>query len=177
MDTHDATEAARQAEVAAEQASNVWRGVKPVGVFNGALAQDNKDYPEYVDQYHTKTMVNPDLNQAARVATIEGEEASNVWRGVKPVGVFANALTQDHKDYPEHLTEQHKKSMDDAAALEVTRQKAVAQQKAEDAWRSSALTQRKDQKDYPEWVGQYNTKTMDNAAAIEAIRVSGVNKQ
>jgi len=65
--------------------------------------------------------------------------------------------------------------MDDAAALEVTRQKAVAQQKKEDAWRSSALSQRKDQKDYPVWVNEYNKGTMDNAASIEAIRTSGVN--
>jgi len=36
-------------------------------------------------------MVNPDLNEASRVAGVEGQAASDVWRGVKPAGVFANA--------------------------------------------------------------------------------------
>jgi len=57
MDTANAAEKQRNSEVDAEQKSNVWRGVKPSGVFwnTKSLAQDNKDYPEWVDQYNGKT--------------------------------------------------------------------------------------------------------------------------
>jgi len=62
----DSDEKLRQAAVAETKGDNVWRGVKPKGIFAGALAQDNKDYPAYVDEYHTATMVNPDILNANR---------------------------------------------------------------------------------------------------------------
>jgi len=116
-------------------------------------------------------MVNPDANEAARVAEVAATEASNVWRGVKDPAVFA----QDNKDYPEHLSEQNLKTTTTSGDLESTRQAAVAEQARVDAWRGASLAQHLDQKDYPVWVNEYNTKTLDNAAKIEAIRTLAVN--
>jgi len=50
-------------------------------------------------------MVGPDALEVVRTSGVDAQATSDVWRGVKPVGVFANALVQDHKDYPDHLGE------------------------------------------------------------------------
>jgi len=65
-------------------------------------------------------MVNPDLNEAARVEGVAGQAESDIWRGVKPAGVFANAeaLAQDQKDYPEYYNQYNTKTTDTATAAE-----------------------------------------------------------
>jgi len=62
----DALEVVRTSGVDAQATSDVWRGVKPVGVFANALVQDHKDFPEYVDEYHKATMKIPDVQEASR---------------------------------------------------------------------------------------------------------------
>jgi len=66
-------------------------------------------------------MVNPDLNEASRVARVNDQAAADAWRGVKPVGVFANALVQDNKDYPDHLGEQNTKTTTTSTNAETAR--------------------------------------------------------
>merc|ERR1712195_470763 len=73
-------ETARAAAVASTQASNVWRGVRDPAIFG--LAQDNKDYPEHLDEQNAATTkTNTDL-ETARAAAVASTQASNVWRGV-----------------------------------------------------------------------------------------------
>jgi len=98
--------------------ADVWRGVKPSSVFAPSLAQDHKDYPEWLNGYNTKTMDTAAAAEAERQSEVDGQAASDVWRGVKPKGVFNGALAQDNKDYPEWLNGYNTKTMDTAAAAE-----------------------------------------------------------
>jgi len=107
-----ALEATRQEAVDEQAASDVWRGVRPVEVF-GKKALNQKDYPDWYGEYSTKSTNTAADLEADRVAKVKAQAASDVWRGVKPVGVFAGALAQDDvkKDYPEYVDEYHKATM------------------------------------------------------------------
>jgi len=118
-----------------QAAADVWRSVKPEAVFAPSLAQDNKDYPEWLKEYNTKTMDTAATAEAARQAEVEGEEASNVWRGVKSNKVFAPSLAQDNKDYPEWLKEYNTKTTDTSTAAETQRQSEVDGEQASNVWR------------------------------------------
>jgi len=156
----------------------VWRGVKPLGFAQHA---DHKDYPDHLGEQNTVTTTTSTNLEDTRQAAVDATAASNVWRGVKPVGVFNGALYQDNtktkKDYPEHLSEQRLKTDTTAANLEDTRQEAVAEQASDDVWRGASLTQHADQKDYPVWANEYNKATLDNADSIERIRSAAVDAQ
>jgi len=168
----DQYEAGRVAAVEAQKTADVWRGVKPLGFAQHA---DHKDYPDHLGEQNTVTTTTSTNLEDTRQAAIDGTAASNVWRGVKPVGVFNGALVQDHKDYPEHLGEQRLRTDNTSAALEATRQEAVSDQAADDVWRGKSLSQHADQKDYPVWVNEYNKATLDNADSIERIRSAAVD--
>lgn len=85
-------------------------------------------------------MVNPDLLEASRVANVEGEQASNVWRGVKSNAVFSPSLTQRAKDYPEYLDEYTKATMKIPDIQEASRNPSLQKQVDADAWRGVRST-------------------------------------
>jgi len=84
MKIPDVQESTRTPSLDAQAASDHWRGVRPKAVFS----LDQKDYPEYVDQYHAATMKVPNTQQDSRGPSLDAQASDDHWRGVRPVGVF-----------------------------------------------------------------------------------------
>lgn len=117
----DALEVVRSSGVDAQATSDVWRGVKPVGVFANALTQRQKDYPDHLGEQTTKTVTTSTDLETGRQNVVDKQAASDVWRGVKIVGVHNGALAQDSKDYPAYVDEYHTKTMVNPDILEASR--------------------------------------------------------
>jgi hypothetical protein len=192
MDQAAGFEAARSANVAGQAASDAWRGKGAKIAWESAAQREvPHDYgdPAAIAAQHAFTTNQAAVFEAARVANVAGQAASDAWRGKGAKIAWESAAQKEvPHDYgdPAAIAEQHAFTTNQAAVWEAARKANIANQAASDAWRGKgakiaweSAAQREVPHDYgdPAAIAAQHAFTTNQAAGFEASRTAAVAGQ
>jgi len=143
MDQAAGFEASRTAAVAGQAASDAWRGKGAKIAWESAAQREvPHDYgdPAAIAAQHAFTTNQAAVWEAARVANVANQAASDAWRGKGAKIAWESAAQREvPHDYGDEaaIAAQHAETMAWANSMEATRSGAVSSQAASDVWRNN----------------------------------------